>query len=142
MAKPRVEYSEEMVEKVCDAIASPKSLTAVCKNAWAPNKKTFLRWVEKYPTVRAAYEQAIRDREERLFEEVIEIADSGRDPAKTRVQVDARKWVLARMNPKKYGDRMTNELTGAGGGPIESNMTITFVKSPKRDDDEPEAVPA
>ena len=34
------------------------------------------------------------------------------------MQIDARKWVLARMNPKKYGDKFTQELTGADGGPV------------------------
>lgn len=129
MANARVKFSQAVVAKICERIADGKSLRAVCKAADMPARATFLEWAAKRDDVRALYEQAIADREERYFEQVIEIADSGRDPAKTRVQVDARKWVLARMNPKKYGDRMTNELTGAGGGPIESNMTVTFVKS-------------
>lgn len=122
-------FTQETVDKICAEMADGKSLRAACKGAGRPDRKTFLRWVEKHDVVRVAYEQAIYDREERYFEEIIEIADSGRDPAKTRVQVDARKWTLARMNPKKYGDRMTTELTGAGGGPVESNMTVTFVST-------------
>lgn len=132
MPRAAVRFDMAVVTTICQRIADGKSLRAVCKAADMPARENFLDWVAKKPEVRALYEQAIADREERYFEEVIEIADSGRDPQKTRVQVDARKWVLARMNPKKYGDRMTNELTGAGGGPIESNMTVTFVK-PKAD---------
>jgi len=29
-----------------------------------------------------------------------------------RLQVDTRKWILARMDPKKYGDRINNDVTG------------------------------
>jgi hypothetical protein len=38
--------------------------------------------------------------------------------AHTRVQIDTRKWVLSKMLPKVYGDKITQEHTGADGGPI------------------------
>jgi hypothetical protein len=38
--------------------------------------------------------------------------------ASKRLQVDALKWKLSKMLPKVYGDRVTQEHTGAGGGPI------------------------
>ncbi len=38
--------------------------------------------------------------------------------AHKRLQVDTRKWMLSKMLPKVYGDRITNEHTGADGGPI------------------------
>lgn len=38
--------------------------------------------------------------------------------AHKRVQIDTRKWMLSKMLPKVYGDRVTQEHTGAGGGPI------------------------
>ena len=38
--------------------------------------------------------------------------------AHKRVQIDTRKWVLSKMLPKVYGDKVTTEHTGANGGPI------------------------
>jgi len=38
--------------------------------------------------------------------------------AHKRLQVDTRKWMLSKMLPKIYGDKVTNEHTGADGGPI------------------------
>ncbi len=38
--------------------------------------------------------------------------------AHKRVQIDTRKWMLSKMLPKVYGDKVTTEHTGAGGGPI------------------------
>jgi hypothetical protein len=38
--------------------------------------------------------------------------------AHKRVQIDTRKWVLSKMLPKVYGDKITQEHTGADGGPI------------------------
>lgn len=38
--------------------------------------------------------------------------------AHKRVQIDTRKWMLSKMLPKVYGDKVTTEHTGANGGPI------------------------
>ena len=38
--------------------------------------------------------------------------------ASKRLQIDALKWKLSKMLPKVYGDKVTQEHTGAGGGPI------------------------
>lgn len=39
--------------------------------------------------------------------------------ASKRLQVDTLKWQLSKMLPKLYGDRITQEITGAGGGPLQ-----------------------
>lgn len=38
--------------------------------------------------------------------------------AHTRLQIDTRKWMLGKMLPKIYGDKITQEVTGVDGGPI------------------------
>lgn len=38
--------------------------------------------------------------------------------AHKRVQIDTRKWMLSKMLPKVYGDKITQEHTGSNGGPI------------------------
>lgn len=52
--------------------------------------------------------------------------------AHKRVQIDTRKWVLSKMLPKVYGDKITQEHTGAGGGPI----TLAAVDLKNLSDDE------
>ena len=39
--------------------------------------------------------------------------------AHTRLQIDTRKWVLAKMLPKVYGEKVQQEHTGKDGGPIQ-----------------------
>jgi hypothetical protein len=41
--------------------------------------------------------------------------------ARARLRVDTRKWLLARMLPKVYGDRVVNELVGKDDGPVKIN---------------------
>jgi len=52
-------------------------------------------------------------REQRLFDEIIEIADSAgtaEDAQIAKVQIDARKWALSKMNPKKYAENNKPEV--------------------------------
>jgi hypothetical protein len=39
--------------------------------------------------------------------------------ASKRLQVDTLKWKLSKMLPKVYGDKITTEHTGPGGGPVQ-----------------------
>lgn len=52
--------------------------------------------------------------------------------AHKRLQIDTRKWMLSKMLPKVYGDKITNEHTGADGGPI----TMAAVDLKNLSDDE------
>lgn len=83
----------------------------------------------------------------KLSDDIIEIADDDSDDAifigsddesgesarrvmnsefvqRSKLRVDARKWVLSKLMPKVFGDKITNEHTGDGGGP----MVIEVVK--------------
>mgnify|MGYP000426269079 FL=1 len=55
---------------------------------------------------------------------------------RNRLRVDARKWLLSKMVPKKYGDKLVQEHTGANGGAIQVHSTVTFVEPKPRPDDE------
>jgi hypothetical protein len=46
--------------------------------------------------------------------------------AKQRLQVDTRKWLLSKLAPKKYGDRL--EVAGDPTAPLKADLTVTFVK--------------
>jgi hypothetical protein len=37
---------------------------------------------------------------------------------RARLQVDTRKWLLSKLAPRKYGDKVQTEITGADGGPV------------------------
>ena len=35
-----------------------------------------------------------------------------------KLRVDTRKWALSKMCPKKYGDKIQQEVSGPDGGPV------------------------
>ena len=64
----------------------------------------------------AQYARACEAREDYLFEDILSLSDDvTEDPvaiAKARLQMDARKWVLGKMRPKKYGDKLDLNHSG------------------------------
>lgn len=121
-AAPRVEFSQEIFDRICSLIADGKSVRAACKGKGMPTRQTFNDWRKRAPELQKQYDQACIDREEAIFDDIQDIADTARDPQKARNQIDARKWRLARMNRKKYGDHVSAEHSGPDGGPIQTQV--------------------
>jgi hypothetical protein len=87
-----------------------------------PSYYTAMMMLRNNLDFRAMYEKAIESRADRLAEEILELADesmpSGLEGAQAsawvqqkRLQVDARKWVAAKLKPKVYGERIDVSVT-------------------------------
>ena len=130
-------FLKALAARIAERIADGESLRQVCRDPAMPKMSTVLRWVaENRGGFRATYELAVDLRAQGIFDEVIEIADTaevgervktgpkgtevttGDIVERSKLRVDARKWVLARMAPKRYGDRITQEISGPDGGPV------------------------
>ena len=115
-------FTQTLADDICERIANGESLRSVCRDKSMPDKTTVLRWVDDNKDFCDQYARACARREDSFFDDLIEIADSvtadAAEVAKARVQIDARKWVLSRMNPKKYGDRVQQEVSGSIGAEV------------------------
>jgi hypothetical protein len=50
---------------------------------------------------------------EKMADDIIAISDNDMgDPQRDRLKVDSRKWLLSKMMPKKYGDKL--DVTSGG----------------------------
>jgi hypothetical protein len=82
-----------------------------------------------------AYAGAKLRQTEVMADEMLAIADDGRndsyvDPktgrtmtdtdvlGRSRLRVDTRKWLMAKLQPKTYGDQAQFRVTGDDGGPV------------------------
>lgn len=129
------DYMPEVADDICALLASGESLVKVCKRPGMPDKSTVFRWIAAHDDFRDKYAKATEARADAIFEEMFDIADDvipdSAEVAKARLRVDTRKWALSRMNPRKYGDKVTNELVGKDGGAIQietSPMSTLFGK--------------
>lgn len=101
-----------------------------------------MKWAREIPSFAQQYARAREDLLEHWAEDILEISDDGRRDyvgsdddedgprvdhdhiARSRLRVDSRKWLLSKLAPKKYGERVTAELSGPDGAPIETKTTI------------------
>lgn len=116
--------AKEAKKTIIEGICAGESLRKICKAPGMPNRATVHRWLladtdfcDQYARAREIQVQA-----EEIFDEILEISDdssrdyiTGDDGQKrinreaidrAKLKIDARKWVLSRMEPKKYGNRM------------------------------------
>jgi hypothetical protein len=114
------EFNRKSADKICEELATGKSLRKICVGKTMPSFQTALRWVRDNAEFRQQYADACDARAEYLACEIVDIADNkGKNVARDRLRVEARKWMLPRLAPKKYGDKLAVEASGPGGGPIE-----------------------
>ena len=77
------------------------------------------------------YARAREERSHMMADEIIEIADTEPDPNRARVRIDARKWWASKVNKKDYGDRVTAEVSGPDGGPVQT-QEISMTEAARR----------
>lgn len=116
--------NSETFEAICkDVIEHNKSFNKAIADAGS-TRTTFYKYLINNEEAQAIYKYAREIRCDTLFEEIIDIADTPEmgiviktDGTRTetregdmtdhrRLKIDARKWVVARMMPQKYGDRI------------------------------------
>lgn len=104
----------ELADNICELIAIGWGLQqALDSNADFPRAVTFYNWLEKYPDVANKYARARERQQDYEADQIIQIADTEPVPDKARVRIDARKWRASKLAPKKYGDRLDLNHSGA-----------------------------
>jgi hypothetical protein len=135
-------YTDELADRVLDSLTAGESLNAICQPADMPHEATVRTWVvddregfaARYWRARAVQALELADDLVRLADEPPPVGPDGRcDSAwvqhhKTRVET--RRWVISRLLPKVFGDRVTAD--GAAG------ISITVVTGIVRADSSPQ----
>jgi hypothetical protein len=133
-------YTAELASQICERLVDGESLRAICRDEGMPDDRTVRRWaVDDVRGFAARYFLARQLQADALTDEILEIADDAtrdwlpsRDsdtdsPAlvpnhehinRSKLRVDARKWLMSKLAPKKYGDKITH------AGDPENPMTL------------------
>lgn len=119
--KTRIKFTQAMADRLCEYIISGKSLRSFCAQDDAPCTTTVLKWLKMYPDFAVQYARAREEQAEAHIDELIEISDDMTLKAEDRrVKIDTRKWIACKLKPRKYGEKIANEISGIDGGPIET----------------------
>lgn len=132
-------YSDDLADIICERIVLGDSLNRICKDADMPSISTVFRWLQSHPQFCDMYEAARDNQADTLADQIMDISDEMPRINPTtgavdsgavqhqRLRVDSRKWIAAKLKPRKYGDKVQAEVTGNDGGPIHQVTTIRIV---------------
>jgi len=136
-------YTEEMADKICERIADGESLKAICEEEGMPSKATVFKWLGQNASFVDKYARAREAQADALFDDILSIADDGRNDwmerrgeedagwvangeniRRAQLRIDARKWMAGKLRPKKYGEKLDIDgtLTHEAGDSIKALM--------------------
>lgn len=107
------DYSEEIADRICDEIIGGAALYKLCQQPDFPAERAVYQWLERYPEFAQKYARARELQQDREADHIVTIADEAKDANVARLQIDARKWRASKLAPKKYGDRLDLNHSGA-----------------------------
>jgi hypothetical protein len=124
MARPS-SFTQKIADEICERLIDGKSLRTICCDQKMPSTGTICRWLGENTQFREQYERARDAQADTLADEILDIADDGSNDfmgedekyngdavQRSKLRVDARKWIAAKLKPKKYGDKL--DLTSGG----------------------------
>lgn len=146
------DYTQDTADRICAELADGRSLRSVCAEPDMPSRQTVFAWLRTRPEFLDQYRRAKEEAADAMADDIMDIADDGTNDwmeqrskegtvigwrengeaiGRSRLRVDARKWIASKLKPKVFGDRVQTELTGADGGPIQT-ADLTEVELARR----------
>ena len=143
-------YTLALADKLCSQLSEGRSLRSVCEADDMPSKVTVFSWLRTNKAFLNQYERAKAEAADSLADEILDIADhsvndymaklaeGGDEEAansiklhpeniqRSRLRVDARKWIASKLKPKKYGDRTM--LAGDPDAPLPTEIVVNVVR--------------
>jgi hypothetical protein len=118
-------YSQQQIDDTFNDILSEieqgNSLISILRRKEFPSTATFYQWLEADEDKAKRYVRACEIRADVIFEDIIDIADHSDEDhtpftganvvQRDRLKIDARKWIVAKLHPKKYSDRVYQDIT-------------------------------
>lgn len=145
LGRPSI-FTQELADKVCERIAEGYSMRTVCAPEGMPSISTLFKWIREIPGFTQQYARATEERTEAMSEDILDIADDGSNDLMTiqkgnqsyeienkevtnrsRLRVDTRKWLMSKMKPKKYGDKV--DVTSDGKAIQGNNILLSDFKN-------------
>lgn len=144
----------QAIETILGRIATSRdSILTICEAEDLPDAATFFAWKRNEPNLDREYARAKEDQADFIAEEMMDIADDGRNDwmekraedgsvtgyqlngehvQRSKLRIETMKWTAGKLRPKRYGDFARTELSGPNGGPIELGLAEALQAARKR----------
>lgn len=125
-------FSAEIANTICAKIGEGLSLREIGSLPGMPSRYAVNRWLQENEDFRNQYAHARELQVQHMADEILEIANDGRNDwmirqdektgkeslvpnydnvQRSRLRVDTYKWLLSKLAPKRFGDKLEVEHT-------------------------------
>jgi hypothetical protein len=113
MAERPTHFSEALAAEICRRLADGELLCDICRPIRMPSRDTVRRWQSENSLFRDRYAVARDQQADALAEEAIHIARyaDADTVAVCRLQIDTIKWLIAKIAPRRYGEKVVPDAT-------------------------------
>jgi hypothetical protein len=129
LGRARYVWAHGLKEELLTRLTSGDPLASICRADYMPHISTVYEELQRSPPFADAYARARESMADTLLDECVDVADTlaatGDDDAlnsfelqRAKLRIDTRLRVIGKISPKRYGDMLRTEVTGANGGPI------------------------
>jgi hypothetical protein len=117
----------QQIQSVLADLEQGSSLRKACTNADISHPSRVLELAEKDAVFAGQYTRAKESGLHLLASELLQVSDDmSIDPNSRRIMVDTRKWMLSKMLPKLYGDKL--DLSGT----ITASVTLQVTQQDEK----------
>lgn len=140
-----------IIRRIIEGLSAGTPLTVICKGENMPNPATVWKWGEGDEELKQDIARARDAGFDQIALDALRIADTPLEGTETeeteycddqegkgerkikrrdmlghrKLQVETRLKLLAKWDPKRYGDRIHQELTGKDGDPIKTSQELS-----------------
>lgn len=147
MARRATKRTPEIIEEIIDGVANGVPLREVCRRDGMPNWRTVYDWLEADEEFAARFARAREVGFDAIAEETLDIADDGTNDwverkrqdgsieevvnsehiQRSKLRIETRLKLLAKWNPKKYGDKQTVDVGNKEGETLKVDSNVDTV---------------
>ncbi|WP_262269762.1 terminase small subunit-like protein [Microvirga yunnanensis] len=153
VGRPRV-LTQALKAEICERIAEGETLREICRSEHIPSRSVIHKELLEDEAFADQYARARELQLDMMEDELLEIADdanndwmerhdkdgnsigwvvNGEHIQRSRARIETRKWIMSKRAPKKYGDRIRQEIE-AEGEPIGFPVVRIYTTKPEEPD--------
>ena len=153
--RPAYALTSDLEQTICFRIAHGESVRNIAQDEAMPSSATIYEHLIESKQFQEQYARAREAQMEAMSDEILAIADDSTNDTMTikrgdleievadnewinrsRLRVDTRKWLMGKLAPKKYGDKIQQEHSGEVG-----IRSLVVQPDPKATQSRPEVKP-
>jgi len=130
-------FTQEVADEICRRLAQGEPLAQICRDDNMPAVRTVSDWKKASEAFSADFVRAREEGFDQIAADCLDIADEtsndtlstehGDRPntewiSRSKLRIETRLKLLAKWDPKRYGEKITQEHTGPEGAPLTINV--------------------